>query len=315
MHNTIKINFMNKRLMAFGISGLFILLSIASLAYKGLSFGIDFTGGTVIEVGYKQPVDLQKIRQSLANAGFKDITAQYFGSSQDVLIRIAPQEGEKGESGAKIGSKILSVLQQDDASVQMRRVEFVGPQVGDELKNDGGLAVLFSLIGIFIYVWTRFEWQFATGSIIALVHDVIITLGVFSFFQIEFNLTVLAAILAVIGYSLNDTIVVFDRIRENFRVYRKKTPEQIMDLAINQMLSRTIVTSLTTLIVLLTLLFLGGEIIFGFALALSVGVVVGTYSSIYIASASVLAFGISREALLPPAKEKEGEDVDLNLYR
>ncbi len=310
--NTKEINFMGNRKIAFTLSILFVILSIASLASKGLEFGIDFTGGTVIEVGFNQQADLEKIRASLNDAGFKDATAQYFGSTDDVLIRIAPQENI---SGAKIGGTVLSILKETDTGVKMRRVEFVGPQVGDELANDGGLAILFALIGIFIYVWTRFEWQFASGSIIALVHDVIITLGVFSFFSIEFNLTVLAAILAVIGYSLNDTIVVFDRIRENFRVYRKKTPEETMNLAINQMLSRTIVTSLTTLIVLLTLLALGGEIIYGFALALSIGVVVGTYSSIYVASASVLALGIKREDLLPPAKEEDDtNDSDAAPY-
>jgi preprotein translocase subunit SecF len=295
------IDFVGKRTYAIIVSLALIAVSIFSLSTHGLKFGIDFTGGTLIEVGYEQDVNLSKVRNTLSEAKFKSANVQYFGSTKEILIRLEPQ----AVSSAKLSSKIIHLLGDD---VDIRRVEFVGPKVGEELTNDGGLAMLYALIGILIYVAIRFEYRFALGSISALIHDVIITLGVFSLLQIEFDLTVLAAILAVIGYSLNDTIVVFDRIRENFLSTRHVDPAKIINGALNQTLSRTIMTSLTTLLVLMALFFLGGEIIHSFALALLIGVVIGTYSSIYVASSMILALGISKEDLLP--SEKEEKEID-----
>ncbi|SFV79891.1 Protein-export membrane protein SecF (TC 3.A.5.1.1) [hydrothermal vent metagenome] len=295
------IDFVGKRTYAIIFSVVLITISIFSLATQGLKFGIDFTGGTLIEVGYEKPVDLSEVRNTLDEAQFKGANVQHFGSTNEILIRLKPQ----AVSSAKLSSKIIHLLGDD---IDIRRVEFVGPKVGEELTNDGGLAMLYALIGILIYVAFRFEYRFALGSISALIHDVIITLGVFSLLQIEFDLTVLAAILAVIGYSLNDTIVVFDRIRENFLSTRHTDPKKIINGALNQTLSRTIMTSVTTLLVLFALFFLGGEIIHSFALALLIGVVIGTYSSIYVASSMILALGISKEDLLP--SEKEAKEVD-----
>jgi preprotein translocase subunit SecF len=295
------IDFVGKRTYAIIFSVALITISIFSLATQGLKFGIDFTGGTLIEVGYEKPVDLSEVRNTLDEAQFKGANVQHFGSTNEILIRLKPQ----AVSSAKLSSKIIHLLGDD---IDIRRVEFVGPKVGEELTNDGGLAMLYALIGILIYVAFRFEYRFALGSISALIHDVIITLGVFSLLQIEFDLTVLAAILAVIGYSLNDTIVVFDRIRENFLSTRHTDPKKIINGALNQTLSRTIMTSVTTLLVLFALFFLGGEIIHSFALALLIGVVIGTYSSIYVASSMILALGISKEDLLP--SEKEEKEID-----
>ncbi len=295
------IDFVGKRTYAIIFSVLLVAASIFSLTMNGLKLGIDFTGGTLIEAGYQQGVDLAEIRATLAKAKFERANVQYFGSTNEVLIRLEPQS----ISSAKLSSKIINLLGDD---VDIRRVEFVGPKVGEELTNDGGLAMLYALIGILIYVAVRFEYRFSLGSITALIHDVIITLGFFSLFQIEFDLTVLAAILAVIGYSLNDTIVVFDRIRENFLSTRYVDSPKIINGALNQTLSRTIMTSLTTLLVLLSLFLLGGETIHSFALALIIGVVVGTYSSIYVASSMILALGITKEDLLPSEKEKKALD-------
>ncbi len=299
--NIPNINFVGKRKYAMALSALLMVVSLFSLATQGLKFGIDFTGGTLIEAGYEKPVNLTEVRNTLLEAEFGDANVQYFGSTKEILIRLKPQK----ISSAKLSSSIILLL---GDGVDIRRVEFVGPKVGEELTNDGGLAMLYALIGILIYVAVRFEYRFALGSISALIHDVIITLGVFSILQIEFDLTILAAILAVIGYSLNDTIVVFDRIRENFLATRHTDPAQITNGALNQTLSRTIMTSLTTLLVLLALFFLGGEIIHGFALALIIGVVIGTYSSIYVASSMILALGITKEDMLP--SEKEAKEVD-----
>lgn len=299
------INFLGMRVPAMIFSLTLIVISIGSIAVRGFSFGIDFTGGTLIEVGYPQSVELKQVRNAMEKSGYGDAMVQHFGASTDVLIRIAPREGV---SSAKLSDQVLAALQEDNADASMRRVEFVGPQVGDELTNDGGLAMIYALIGILIYVALRFEYRFSVGSVAALVHDVIITLGVFSLFQLEFDLTVLAAILAVIGYSLNDTIVVFDRIRENFRIMRKGTPEDVVNASLNQTLSRTLMTSFTTILVLLALFFFGGELIHGFATALLVGIFVGTYSSIYVASAAALALGVSKEDLMPV--EKEGAEFD-----
>jgi len=299
------INFLGKRKLAMVFSLALILISIGSFATRGFNFGIDFTGGTLIEVGYPQNAELDDIRSALGASGFGDAVVQHFGTATDVLIRIAPREGM---TSAELSDQVLASLKGADDQVAMRRVEFVGPQVGEELTNDGGLAMIYALIGILIYVALRFEYRFAVGSVAALVHDVIITLGVFSLLQLDFDLTVLAAILAVIGYSLNDTIVVFDRIRENFRMMRKGTPEDVVNASLNQTLSRTLMTSFTTMLVLFALFFFGGELIHGFATALLVGIFVGTYSSIYVASASALALGVSKEDLMPV--EKEGADID-----
>lgn len=298
-------DFMAKRQIALAFSILLIIASISSLAMKGLNFGLDFTGGTLIEVAYPQSADLNKIRNRLSNNGFGDAVVQNFGSSKDVLVRLAPRENTSSQS---LGDKILSSLKEDDAEVIMRRQEFVGPQVGDELREDGGLAMLIALAFILIYVMARFEYRFALGSIAALIHDVIIVMGVFSFFQFDFDLTVLAAVLAVIGYSLNDTIVVFDRIRENFRLMRKKEPGEIVNASLNQTLSRTMMTSVTTLIVVLAMFFLGGELIHAFAIALIIGILVGTYSSIYVASSMVITLKITAESMMPV--KKEGEDQE-----
>jgi preprotein translocase subunit SecF len=295
------VDFINKRKFAMVFSALLLIVSIISLGLQGLKLGIDFTGGTLIEVGYQQTADLEDIRTKLASANYTGTNVQYFGSDTEVLIQLEPQ----AISSAKLSSSIIQMLGE---GIDMRRVEFVGPKVGEELTNDGGLALLYALIGILIYVAFRFEYRFALGSITALIHDVIITLGVFSILQIEFNLTVLAAILAVIGYSLNDTIVVFDRIRENFLSTRHIEPMPIVNDALNQTLARTLMTSLTTLLVLLALFYLGGEVIHSFAGALIIGVVIGTYSSIFVASSMILALGISKEDMLP--SEKENKEID-----
>ena len=296
------IDFVSKRKFAMIFSAVLLVLSIASISFQGLKFGIDFTGGTLIELGYEKTADLEDIRLKLSEGDFKGTNVQYFGSDTEVLIQLEPQE----VSSAKLSSSIIRML---GDGIDVRRVEFVGPKVGEELTNDGGLAMLYALIGILIYVAFRFEYRFALGSIAALVHDVIITLGIFSILQIEFDLTVLAAILAVIGYSLNDTIVVFDRIRENFLSTRQVEAGPIINEALNQTLSRTLMTSLTTLLVLLALFYLGGEVIHSFAGALLIGVIIGTYSSIYVASSMILALGISKEDMLPSEKEKKEIDA------
>jgi len=301
------VNFMRLRIPAMVLSTVLILGSIVSLGVNSLNWGLDFTGGTLIEVGYEDAANLEAIRVQLNGADFEDAIVQNFGSSQDVLIRIAPRDGVKAET---IGEQVLATLRSDGTSVDMRRIEFVGPNVGEELTEQGGLAMLVALLCILVYVAMRFEWRFALGSVSALIHDVILTLGLFSVLQIEFDLTVLAAVLAVIGYSLNDTIVVSDRIRENFRKIRKGEPVEIINISLTQTLNRTIITSLTTVLVLVALFFKGGALIHGFATALLFGVVVGTYSSVYIASSVALALGISKEDLMPPQVEKEGADLD-----
>ncbi len=296
-----KIDFMGIRKTAMFVSVAIILISVVSLFVNKLNVGIDFTGGSVIEIGYQQSVDLAPIRDALEQGGYKDAIVQHFGSAKDVLIRLAPIAGQ---DKAKLSSQIITLLKsQSESELLVRRVDFVGPQVGEELREDGGLAVLYALIAILIYVSLRFEYRFSLGAVAALIHDVVITLGVFSILQLDFDLSVLAALLAVIGYSLNDTIVVFDRIRENFRKIRKKTSVDVINISINQTISRTLMTSFTTLLVLVSLYAFGGEVIASFALALIIGVVVGTYSSIYVASTSALALGISRSDLLMPEKD------------
>jgi len=299
------IDFMGKRHLAIVLSALMIAVAIGSLVFKGLNLGIDFTGGTLIEVDYPQPATLEAVRSTLSDAGFEQAQAQHFGSSRDVLIRIAPREGRES---AQLSEDVLAALRTQDASVEMRRVEFVGPQVGEELTEQGALAMIYALIGILIYIMIRFQWRFAPGAVAALVHDVLIIVGFFSFFQFDFDLTVVAALLAVIGYSLNDTIVVFDRIRENFRKMRKRTSLEVMNASINQTLARTLMTSITTLLVLVSLFVFGGEVIHAFSLALILGVVVGTYSSIYVASTATLALGVTKADLMPA--KKEGEDQE-----
>ena len=302
---TKNIDFMALRKPAMLLSVVLMLASVISLVTLKLNVGIDFTGGSIIEVGYQQSVELEPIRGALEAQGFGDAIVQHFGSASEVLIRLVP---DINKDKAELSSEIIKLLQDiSDTPIEVRRVDFVGPQVGEELTEDGGLAVLYALIAILIYVAFRFEYRFSFGAVAALVHDVIITLGIFSVLQLDFDLSVLAAILAVIGYSLNDTIVVFDRVRENFRKIRKKTSLEVVNTSINQTISRTLMTSFTTLLVLLSLFFLGGEVIHAFALALIIGVLVGTYSSIYVATTSALALGISRSDLLLP--EKEGEDM------
>jgi preprotein translocase subunit SecF len=324
-----RIDFLGRRGLAGIVSAVLIVIGIVSLGVRGLSFGIDFTGGTLVEVSYEESVAASSVRDLIAKAGFESALVQYFGTSKDILVRLP---ASAVEDAAQVSSRIMVALRapyketlvtgasgdlqqclsyggaSGRCAVQMRRVEFVGPQVGEELTEKGGLAMLYALLGILIYVSWRFEWRFAIGAVAALVHDVLITVSVFSVLGLEFSLPVLAAILAVIGYSLNDTIVVFDRVRENFRKMRRGTPIEIMNVSVNQTLSRTLLTSLTTLLVVLTLLIIGGEVINGFATALLVGVLVGTYSSIFIANPAVLVLGISREDMLPV--KKEGAEAD-----
>jgi preprotein translocase subunit SecF len=299
--------FMSLKKAAAILSAILIIGSIVSLAVNQLNWGLDFTGGTQIEVGYEQAADLGQIRKQLEASDFNDAVVQNFGSSRDVLIRLASREGVKP---AELGDEAIKALKLADPTAEMRGSSYVSPSVGEELTEQGGLAMLVALICILIYVALRFEWRFALGSVAALTHDVIITLGLFSVFQLEFDLTVLAAVLAVIGYSLNDTIVVCDRIRENFRKVRKGESEEIINISLTQTLNRTIVTSFTTILVLLALFFLGGATIHGFATALLFGVIIGTYSSIYVASLVALTLGISKEDLMPTEIEKEGADQD-----
>jgi len=300
-----KIDFMAKRKIAMVISGVLLIISAFALFNNSLNFGIDFTGGTLVEVGYPKSADLVAIQKVLGEKGFSEATVVHFGTTKDVLIRVAPREGV---SQNDISSLVLQALQATSENIQLRRSEYVGPQIGDELTEKGGLAMLYALIGILIYVALRFEYRFSIGSVAALVHDVLLVLGFFAITQVEFDLSVLAAVLAVIGYSLNDTIVVYDRIRENFRKMRKCTPLDVMNTSINQTLSRTLVTSLTTLLVLLALFFLGGEVIHSFSIALIVGVLIGTYSSIYVASTVALNLGVSKADLMPV--KKEGEEFE-----
>ncbi len=318
-------NFMGIRKKAMFLSAILMLAAIASLVHQGLKFGVDFTGGTLVEVGYQLPADLEEIRKTLHENNFPDAIVQHFGTTKDVLIRLGVREdlkndessdtesandkqGKEKSANDELSNEIFRLLQSSSNEAELRRVEFVGPQVGKELIEDGGLAVLYTLIGILIYVAFRFEYRFALGSIAALIHDTVITVGLFSIFQWEFDLTVLAAVLAVIGYSLNDTIVVFDRIRDNFIKIRKQSAVDVMNRSINQIVGRTVMTSVTTLLVLIVLFSFGGELIHGFAAALIIGVVVGTYSSIYIASASALALGVSKADLMPV--QKEGAELE-----
>lgn len=303
---TTNINFIGNRNIALIFSGILSIISIASLAVNGLKMGIDFTGGTLIEIGYQKAADLTVLRDTLDENGFGDATVQNFGSAKDVLIRLKPHQGV---SSADLSTRVLEAINKTTAEpASIRRVEFVGPQVGDDLAEDGFLALFYSTICILIYIAWRFEWKFSVGAILATIHDVVVTLGLFSILGLEFDLTVLAAVLALIGYSLNDTIVVYDRIRENFRLMRNKSTEEIMNISVNVTLSRTIMTSLTVILVLASLFFLGGEVIHNFSIVLLFGVFFGTYSSIFIASPMALLLGISPEDLMIPVKE--GAEID-----
>jgi len=298
-----RFDFMGRRRHA-GVASLILLLAaLASLFWNGLNLGIEFTGGTVVEVGYSEPVDLTRVREVLERAGFDEAVVQHFGTARELMVRLPT-----AEDAAALSNRILNALRADNPSAELRRVEFIGPQIGEELAQDGVLALIYALGGILVYVWVRFEQRFAAGSVAALLHDLVLVLGALALFQVSFDLSVLAALLAVVGYSLNDTIVVFDRIRENFIKMRKGTTEEVMNRSINQTLSRTIITSLTTLLVVITLYLIGGEMISGFALTLLIGVLVGTYSSIFVASATALVLGVSKQDLMPP--EKEGAEAE-----
>jgi len=307
----LNIDFMGRRRIAIALSLTAIVLSLASLATRGLELGLDFTGGVLIEARYDSPANLESIRSLLTSEGYTGAVVQNFGTSSEVMIRLPPATTDEGASGsgmtaeqtADLADNVVRLLRTQDPSVERRRADFVGPQIGGELVDKGGQALLFVLVLVFIYIVLRFRWKFAAGAISALVHDVIITFGFFSWTGLEFDQTVLAAVLAVIGYSLNDTIVVYDRIRENFRLMRRGTAEAIINTSINQTLSRTIITALTTLLVLFALLALGGETVQDFSIALIVGIGVGTYSSIYVASAAALILKVSPSDLLPPKRE------------
>lgn len=301
-----RIDFIGKRLIALVVSAVLLLAGIYSLSTKGLNYGIDFSGGTKVELIYQDTVQVSDIRSVLQEGGFTEAVVQYFGSDEDVLIRVPLS---KDTNDDKVSTRIVDLLAASPVGAgEVKSVEFVGPTFGKELFEKGILALVYALIGVMIYVAFRFEWKFSLGSVIALIHDVVITLGIFSLIQMEFTMPVLAALLAVIGYSLNDTIVVFDRIRENFRRLRDVNTEQIMNASINQTLPRTILTSLTTLLVLVALYAYGGEALQGFALTLIIGVVIGTYSSIFVASPTVLVLGAKPEDLLVEVVEKEGVD-------
>ncbi|MCH8057450.1 MAG: protein translocase subunit SecF [Proteobacteria bacterium] len=307
LHRKTHIDFMGQSKMAFALSAILMALSIGSLATRGLNFGLDFTGGMLIEVSYPSAPRISEVRANLGDAGLDDAVVQTFGTATDIVVRIPPRSEE--ESDAELSTIILKALQVGiEGDIVMRRVEFVGPQVGDELAEQGILAVVYAMIGIFLYVMFRFQWRFSVGAVAALIHDVVISMGVLSAVQVEFDLTVVAALLAVIGYSLNDTIVLFDRIRENFPRLRKRTPLEVVNTSVNETLSRTLMTSMTTLLVLFALFIFGGEIIHSFAFTLIVGVLVGTYSSIFVASTVLLRLGVSKYDLLQV--EKEGATAD-----
>ena len=300
-------DFLGKRRPAFLLSAILMIGSLILLipGVRGLNFGIDFTGGVLLELAYRGPADLTDIRERLAGNGFREAQVQNFGTSTDVLIRVLPREGLAGQT---VANQILGILKTGDASAELRRTEFVGPQVGEELTEQGALAMLFALIMILLYIVLRFQWKFAVGAIVATLHDPIITLGVFALMGFTFDLSVLAAMLAIVGYSVNDTIVVFDRIRENFRKIRRGTPQDIMNLSVNETLSRTIMTSLTTSLVVIAMLIFGGETLRGFSAALLIGIVIGTFSSIFVASAIALELKAAPIDLMPQAKDKSEAD-------
>lgn len=297
-------DFMGRRRLAAAFTILLLAVALGALALRGLSLGLDFTGGTVVEVGFSSAPELSRVREALTQAGFGEATVQQFGSARELVIQLPPTGGDDAN---RISHAVLNALNAGGGPVEMRRVEFVGPQVGEELAQDGLLAMLYALGGVLLYVAFRFESRFAAGAVAALVHDITLTTGFLSLSRIPFDLTVLAALLAVVGYSLNDTIVVFDRIRENFVRMRKGTTEAVMNASINETLSRTLITSLTTLLVVVSLLLFGGQTLRGFSITLLVGILVGTYSSVFVASSAALALGVSKSDLVPPDKEGTGE--------
>jgi preprotein translocase subunit SecF len=300
------IPFMSYGRLTTAISLVTFLLAIYFLAVKGLNLGVDFTGGTMMEVSYPQTANITEIRAAVQSVGLSDVTVQNFGTSRDVLIRLPVKEGL---STAQLSEEVMTALRKADSSVIMNRVEFVGPQVGQELYESGALALLLVSIGIMLYLYFRFEWQFALAAIIANSHDVIIILGFFAFFQWEFNLTVLAAVLAVLGYSVNESVVVFDRIRENFRKMRKALPRDVIDNAITRTMSRTIITHFSTQLMVLSMLIFGGEVLHNFSLALTIGILFGIYSSVLVASPIVLYLGVSRETFVKPEKKESEEEA------
>ena len=304
-HKKTSYPFMGTRRRWYLVSALVIVASLVSLGVRGLNFGIDFTGGVVMEFTFPQAANLEKVRSDLSGAGFGDAAVQSFGTSRDVLVRLLPREG--GDVNA-VGQSVLAAIQAGEPGVELRRTEVVGPQVGKELAEKGALAILFTFLLILGYVAIRFQWKLGLGAIVAALHDPIVILGIFSVTGMVFDLPALAAILAVIGYSLNDTVVVFDRLRERFISMRKGTSEQVIDTAVNETLSRTVMTSLTTLLTVLSLLFFGGEVLRGFSVALTIGIVVGTYSSIYIASAMALDLKLTARDLLPVQRDKDAVD-------
>ncbi len=299
------IPFMSYGKLTTSISLVTFILAVFFLATKGLNFGVDFTGGTVMEVRYGQPADLNKVRAQLTDMGMHEVLVQNFGSSKDVLIQVPLKQNLVG---AKLSDQVLDKLRSQDAGVEMLRVEFVGPQVGRELVEDGALALLLVAIGIACYLWIRFEWKFGVAAVIANLHDVVIILGFFAFFQWEFSLAVLAAVLAVLGYSVNESVVVFDRIRENFRKMRKAEVAEIIDNAITRTMSRTIITHLSTQMMVTAMLFLGGETLYYFAVALTIGILFSIYSSVLVASPLLMLLGVSREDFIKPEKT-EAEEV------
>ena len=294
-----KINFMAQRRVGLIVSTVLTLAAIALLAVRGLNFGIDFTGGVLVEVVYEQGVELDSVRKNIADAGYHNATAQYFGSTSNVLIRLPPAENS---SSAEVSTKVLQALGQ---GVELRRIEFVGPQVGEELADQGSLALLIAFVGIGFYIWFRFVWKFSIGAIAALIHDAVMALGFLSLFQVEFDITTLAAILALIGYSNNETVVIFDRVRENLVNLRRMDILEVVNLSVNQTLLRSIITHITTLLVCTALFVLGGPSVHSFSVTLIVGVIVATYSSIYVSTNLAVAMGLSREDLLPPKLEEE----------
>jgi preprotein translocase subunit SecF len=300
------IDFMAQRRTGLWVSSILTLITVLLLVFRGLNFGIDFTGGVLVEVHYPQTVALDEVREALGKGGYERAVVQYFGTSLDVLIRLPPApDGDQ----SKVSTAILDALGSEAAGIELRRIEFVGPQVGQELTEKGGLAMLFAFLGIMAYIAFRFEWKFSVGCVAALVHDVMMTLGFLSLFQVEFDLTTLGAILALIGYSNNETVVIYDRVRENLIAQRRASIHEVVNLSINQTLLRSIITHLTTLLVLTALLILGGASVHSFSVALIFGVIVATYSSIYISTGMAIVLGIKREDLLPPQEEVEKEVV------
>lgn len=297
---------MRIRIGAMLVSAAAVAVSLAVLTFAGLNFGLDFTGGTLVEVSYAEPINPDEVRQLLESGGFKDPLVQHFGAPTDILVRLVESSGD---DVATTGDRVLARLTEEGQVVVLRRAEFVGAVVGEELREQGGIALVSALGLVMLYIVFRFLFKFAVGAVVALVHDVVVTLGAFAIFRWEFDLSVLAALLAVIGYSLNDTIVVSDRIRENFRLLRAGSGEHVINLSLNQVLGRTLVTSGTTLLVLFSLLILAGELIQGFAIALIIGVLVGTYSSIYVAANVLLMMKIDRQDLLLPEKEGSHQDT------